>query len=269
MPLAQHSLPFPDPVERATVPAPSRPPALPHAPRTWYFIGTTLFGVGAFAVETIAQLGMYAVLIFGLGVAQVQTDAELKTVMMNGAWLSLAVIAGCPVLVGALWIPVRIARQSYCDYLGLRWPSRNEVAGGLVMLAAFQLAWFLLRLAFGQPIPGFMIDTYKTAKASGALDIYVIGFCVAAPIAEEFLFRGFVLRGLSQSFLRPAGAVVLSSLVWAYLHSQYNMFYMALIFTFGILLGTLRLRSGSTGLTVMLHALHNLIAVAQVAWLIG
>ena len=114
-----------------------------------------------------------------------------------------------------------------------------------------------------------MIDTYKTAKASGALDIYVIGFCVAAPIAEEFLFRGFVLRGWSQSFLRPAGAVVLSSLVWAYLHSQYNLFYMAAIFTLGILLGSLRLRSGSTWLTVMLHAVHNLLAVAQVAWLIG
>jgi membrane protease YdiL (CAAX protease family) len=232
-------------------------------------MGTTLFGVGVFAVETIAQLVMYAVLIFGFGVAQVQTHAQLKTVMMNGAWLSLAIIAGCPALVGALWIPVRIARQGYSDYLGLRWPSRSEIASGLAMLAVFQLAWFLLRFAFGQPIPDFMIDTYKTAKAGGALDIYVIGFCVAAPIAEEFLFRGFVLRGWSQSFLRPAGAVVLSSLIWASLHSQYNLFYMAAIFTLGILFGSLRLRSGSTWLTVMLHALHNMIAVAQVAWLIG
>jgi membrane protease YdiL (CAAX protease family) len=269
MPSPQHSLPFPDPAEPAVVLVPAKPPALPRSPRTWYFIGTALFGIGAFAVETIAQLVMFAVLIFGFGVAQVQTGEEAKAVMMNGAWLSLAIIAGCPFLLGALWIPVRSARQSYSDYLGLRWPSRGEVATGLAMLAVFQLVWFLLRLAFGHAIPDFMIDTYKTAKASGALDVYVIGFCVAAPVAEEFLFRGFVLRGWSQSFLRPAGAVVLSSLVWAYLHSQYNLFYMVCIFTFGILLGTLRLRSGSTWLTVMLHALHNLIAVAQVAWLIG
>lgn len=62
---------------------------------------------------------------------------------------------------------------------------------------------------------------------------------------------------------------MLSSLVWASLHSQYNLPDMTAIFTLGILLGTLRLRSGSTWLTVMLHAVHNLLAVAQVAWLIG
>jgi len=241
MPSPQHSLPFSDPAEPAIALVPAQPPALPRSPRTWYFIGTTLFGIGVFAVKTIAQLVMFAVLIFGFGVAQVQTAEEAKAVMMNGAWLSLAIIAGCPLLLGALWMPVRIARRGYSDYLGLRRSSRGEVATGLAMLAVFQLASFLLRLAFGQAIPDFAIDTYKSAKAVRGLDIYVIGFCVAAPIAEEFLFRGFLLRGWSQSFLRPAGAVVLSSLVWAYLHSQYNMFYMALIFTFGILLGTLRL----------------------------
>ena len=208
MPSPQHSLPFPDPAEPSIALAPAKPPALPRSPRTWYFMGTTLFGIGAFTIETIAQLAMYAVLFFGFGVAQVETSQEMKAAMMNGAWLSLAIIAGCPFLLGALWVPVRIARQSYSDYLGLRLPNRREVATGLAILAAVQLVLLVLRLGFGQAIPDFAIDTYKTAKASGALDIYVIGFCVAAPIAEEFLFRGFLLRGWSQSFLRPAGAVV-------------------------------------------------------------
>jgi membrane protease YdiL (CAAX protease family) len=114
-----------------------------------------------------------------------------------------------------------------------------------------------------------MTETYGSAKADGTLTVYIIGLCIAAPIAEEFVFRGFVLLGWSQSFLGPIGAVVLSSLIWAAMHTQYNLFYMFWIFSFGILLGTLRLRNGSTWLTVILHAAHNLIAIAQVALLVA
>lgn len=204
-PSPQQSLPFPDSTEPGLVPVPAEPPARP-APRTWYFIGTTLFGVGAFAIETIAQLVMYAVPIFGFGVAQVQTDAELKAVMMNGAWLSLAVIAGLPVVVGALWVPVRLARQGYRDYLGLRWPSRRELASGLIVLVAFQLAWLLLRLAVGLPIPDFMIDTYKTAKASGRLTSMSSGSVSRLRSRRSSFFEGsFYAAGRSRSSGRRVG----------------------------------------------------------------
>lgn len=245
------------------------PPATPRLPRTWYFTGTTVFGIGAFALQTAAQLVAFAILILVFHVGQVETAEQVEAVVTNGAWLSLSIIAGCPVALGALWIPVRMARRTYAAYLGLRWPTGGELGRGLAMLAAFLTTSFLLRLALHQPTPAFMIDTYKSARAGGALDIYIVGFCLAGPVAEEFLFRGFVLRGWPQSFLGPVGAVLLSSLVWASLHSQYNLFYMAQIFALGILLGTLRLRSASTWLTVVLHALNNLVAVAEVAWLIG
>ena len=91
----------------------------------------------------------------------------------------------------------------------------------------------------------------------------------AAPVAEEFLVRGFLLRGWSQSFLAPTGAVVLSSAAWAAVHTQYNWFYMSEIFALGILLGVLRLRNGSTWLTVILHAANNAVAVAVAAVAVG
>ncbi len=81
--------------------------------------------------------------------------------------------------------------------------------------------------------------------------------------------RGFLLRGWSQSFLRPVGAVVLTSAVWTGLHTQYNWFYLSEIFSIGLLLGYLRYRCGSTWLTVMLHATINVIALIEVAVIVA
>jgi membrane protease YdiL (CAAX protease family) len=260
----------------APIPAVSsvaEPPPLPVAatsrpPRTWYFIGTTLFGLGVFAALSLAQLATFIALIWHSGIPM-PTPEQVRALTRDGGWLALCVIASCPATLGALWIPIRIVRQRYSDYLALRWPHRGEVVRSLAMLAALLVTWFLLRMALGQTMPAFMTETYRSASASGTLVVYIVGLCIAAPIAEEFLVRGFLFRGWSQSFLGPIGTIVLTSIAWAALHTQYNAFYMSEIFTLGILLGVLRHRSGSTWLTVILHAANNAVAIAHVALVVA
>ncbi|MFX6031676.1 CPBP family intramembrane glutamic endopeptidase, partial [Acinetobacter baumannii] len=85
--------------------------------------------------------------------------------------------------------------------------------------------WDLLSRAMGREItPGFMGDVLKSAQADGALWLLVLAFCVAAPISEELLARGFLYRGWSESFLGVPGAILLSSLVWTIVHLQYDWF---------------------------------------------
>ena len=48
-----------------------------------------------------------------------------------------------------------------------------------------------------------------------------------------------------------------TSLLWAIIHLQYDWYVIAQIFVFGLLLGWLRWASGSTILTILLHALIN------------
>ena len=108
-----------------------------------------------------------------------------------------------------------------------------------------------------------MGDVLKSASADGALWLLVIAFCVAAPISEEFFARGFLYRGWSESFLGPAGAVVLSSVVWTGLHLQYDWFFLGEVFSIGLLFGYLRYRSNSIWLTIVLHGLNNLAATLQ------
>jgi membrane protease YdiL (CAAX protease family) len=108
-----------------------------------------------------------------------------------------------------------------------------------------------------------MVDVLKTARADGALWLLVFAFCVAAPAMEEFFARGFLYRGWSESFLRPAGAIILSSIVWTAMHLQYDWFFLGQVFSIGLLFGYLRYRSGSTWLTVVLHGINNLAATVQ------
>jgi membrane protease YdiL (CAAX protease family) len=49
------------------------------------------------------------------------------------------------------------------------------------------------------------------------------------------------------------------------MHTQYELFFLTQIFVLGLLLGWIRWRSGSTLLTIMLHALVNAGAFAQAA----
>jgi membrane protease YdiL (CAAX protease family) len=69
--------------------------------------------------------------------------------------------------------------------------------------------------------------------------------------------------------LKPAGAIVLSSLAWTVLHIQYDLFFLGEVFSIGVLFGYLRYRTGSLWLTILLHGLNNLAATVQTILLTG
>jgi len=59
--------------------------------------------------------------------------------------------------------------------------------------------------------------------------------------------------------------LVLTSAAWTVMHIQYDVFLLTHILLIGLLLGWLRWASGSTVLTIGLHALANLVATVQAA----
>jgi membrane protease YdiL (CAAX protease family) len=98
-----------------------------------------------------------------------------------------------------------------------------------------------------------------------ALTMYWIMTVVSAPLFEEIIFRGFLMRAWSESRLGSMGAIMLSSLIFAAIHLQYTPVNMAFVFGLGLLLGVMRWRSGSTTLTIMIHAAWNLTAGIAIA----
>jgi uncharacterized protein len=237
-------------------------------PRIWKFWGTLLWGLFIFAAMFVGQIAVVAWFVLRQE-GPIDIAAAIH-VVGGGLTISLSVIMGLPAVLAALWIAIRVSRTSFTDYLALRWTSWSNLLIGVVSLFVLVMGWDVLSRATGRAVePGFMGEVLKSAQADGALWLLVIAFCVAAPVSEELFARGFLYRGWSESFLRPAGAILLSSLVWTALHLQYDWFFFGEVFSIGLLFGYVRYRSGSTWLTIVLHALNNLAATLQSMWLAG
>jgi membrane protease YdiL (CAAX protease family) len=117
----------------------------------------------------------------------------------------------------------------------------------------------------GRPIvPDSMIEAYQTA---GFLPLFWLALMVAAPLAEETLFRGFLFGGILHSKSGARGALIITAGMWASTHVQYDWYGIATVFVLGLFLGYARLKTGSILVTMCLHSLMNLIATLQIVLL--
>jgi uncharacterized protein len=241
---------------------------IPRPPRIWKFWGTALWGLFIFAAMSVGQIAVVAWFVFRRE-GPIDIAATIH-VVGGGLTISLSVIMGLPAVLIGLWAAIRTSRTPFGDYLALRGTSWSNFLIGAVGLVVLVMGWDLLSRTLGREVaPGFMMDVLRSARADGALWLLVIAFCVAAPVSEELLARGFLYRGWSESFLGPFGAILLSSLLWTALHLQYDWFFFGEVFSIGLLLGYLRYRFNSTWLTIFVHGLNNAAAVAQTVWLAG
>jgi membrane protease YdiL (CAAX protease family) len=252
---------------------PANPPVIvepAHArPRAWNFWGTVLWGLVVFAAMFVGQIAVVILFVLKQG-GDIDLAAMIRVVAASGTAISLSVIAGLPAVLLALWVAIRWTRISFADYLALRWTSWRNVALGVVGLVVLVAGWDLLSRAIGKEVaPDFMVDVFKSARSDDALWLLVLAFCAAAPITEELFARGFLYRGLSESFLGVPGAILASSIVWTSLHLQYDWFFFGEVFCIGLWFGYIRYRTNSTWLTIVLHGLNNFAAVVQSYMLAG
>jgi len=247
---------------------PDHPPLVmtPAPPRVWKFWGTALWGLFIFAAMFVGQIGAIVLLVVlrGLPIDM----ASLQSIGHEPQALGLSVIMGLPTTLAAVWLAIRIKKASFVDYLALYWPSWKQLLFGAVGLVVIVLAWEVVSRSLGrEATPGFMTDLLKSGRDKGAALLLLVAFSVAAPMSEEVLARGFLFRGWSASFLRVPGAILLSSLVWTVVHLQYDMYFLAEVFTIGLWFGYMRYRANSLWLTIILHALNNMTAVVLTMWL--
>ncbi|MEN6625206.1 MAG: CPBP family intramembrane glutamic endopeptidase [Candidatus Sumerlaeia bacterium] len=187
----------------------------------------------------------------------------------GGLFQALALLAAVP---AGVWLILYFIHKNGGPpagwYLGVRAFSLQQLFLWLAVLVVMILVSDLITNMLGRRLePNIMIHLVRTAVAAPLLWAAMI---VAAPIFEELLFRGFLFRGIEFSRLGPDGAIILTAIGWALVHSQqYDSYEIATLFAMGMMLGYARARSGSIVLTILLHAANNLVAVAQMYYLIG
>jgi uncharacterized protein len=222
----------------------------------------------------LAWLAADAVVVFAFLLRWVALNPgaqlDLDKISHDGRLLALAAIVGTMAQCGVAILAIRRARWPVAAYLGLdRKPHAREVVFCLACVALILVASDLLSWLLGRELlPSFEVKVYESVRDPGAIALALTAVAIAAPIGEEIMFRGFLFRGWAASPLGVAGTIVLTSVTWAAMHTQYDWFEIVQIFCLGLLFGWVRWRSGSIALTMLMHAVTNVAATIETAVII-
>ena len=133
------------------------------------------------------------------------------------------------------------------------------VAAGL---AAGAVALGYLYLA---DVTGFLDDAMSERRSFATLGLWVLPVAlVAAPLFEEFIFRGLIFGGLRRSFgLWPAALA--SAALFAIVHPAISI---APVFVLGLCAALVYERTRSLLAPMLAHAVYNAVAIAAQVWLL-
>ena len=104
-------------------------------------------------------------------------------------------------------------------------------------------------------MPQWLKDTLKKMLEDSPLWVTLLSVSVFAPLFEEWLCRGLILRGLLSNRMHPAAAIAVSSVFFALLHM--NPWQAIPAFILGSLFGYVYYKTGSLKLTMLMHCVNN------------
>jgi membrane protease YdiL (CAAX protease family) len=241
-------------------------PPSPPKKQVWGFWATFGLGVATGVIFIIVQNLITVAFIIDRFIQNTNIGLSQLTqeIISNGDLLSAAIIASAVLCTGFVLLMIKARRGEPIDrYLALKSISVKTIFAMLVITIAFIAVSYGINY-FLRPPPetDFMANAYGNASQP---IVFWLATVLFAPIFEEIFVRGFLFIGFRQSRLGPAGAVILTSVIWALLHVQYSYYEMMLIFLLGIVLGIARHKTGSLWSSLIVHSFNNLLAMVMVA----
>ncbi len=192
-------------------------------------------------------------IVLGLGLVSAEFAA------MYGIVISYPVMFIPPLLYAS----VQSRRNEYFD-LGYALDSNNfgQMGGwklGLIVsIATIAVAFMTDSLTRIMPEAPQWFEDAMNSLMDAPTWLTLLSVSIFAPLFEEWLCRGLVLRGLLQK-KSPAVAISLSALFFAILHM--NPWQAVPAFILGLLFGYVYYKTGSLKLTMLMHCVNNTFAV--------
>lgn len=145
-------------------------------------------------------------------------------------------------------------------------PSSAAATAGVLLLPVLALVPALVMLATGltdwllsvAPLSGWEEELFESMAPTSVASVLLV--CVLAPVIEEMLFRGLILRGFLARYARWP-AIVVSALLFG--ASHLNIYQCVVGLLIGLPLGWLYERTRSLIPCIALHAAYN----TAVTWL--
>ena len=107
--------------------------------------------------------------------------------------------------------------------------------------------------------PGMEMDQIYTPATMPLAGFFLMVFwtCIVAPVTEEYMFRGMILRTLSKH--GAIFGIVMSALLFGLLHG--NMAQTPMAFLIGLIMGYVAAKSGNIRQTIFMHMVNNTFAM--------
>lgn len=234
----------------------------------WLIITFVLFQLTAGLV--------YALLLFATG--EIENISGLGEAMMTRLdLLFIGNSTGQIIFLGlATFAVVRLhlSGESVRSFMRMNWDndtSRYMVIAVIFAIVIQPLVLFLGHLNSMIPVPDSLIEMQESQfqmleaflKSDGVVWFALLNIALVPAFAEEFLFRGYILRAFEKSWGIIA-AIVLSSLIFGMFHLQLtNLLPLA---TLGGMLAILTWVSASVWPAVLAHFLNNGAAVIMATY---
>lgn len=189
-----------------------------------------------------------------------------KRLEVPAALASLA--AQTATAVGYLLVASRKGRGSLRDDFGLTLRVRDAVWFPLGLGLAALSGVLLGPIVDAGHLSDSSQDVVRLVQRAHGVDtaLFVVGVLLVAPVGEELLFRGALLRAVLRR-TSPAAAIWVSALAFALVHVALDPgagFAVPALLLLGLLSGWRALRSGELSQSILLHAGFNLLAVLQI-----
>jgi hypothetical protein len=206
----------------------------------------------------LGQVAVVGLVSAGVLFLTVGVSAQIFNVAW-GLWFSSVFV-----FLAVPFVVLQVSGRSPLRTTGLDQPAGRALAAGFALGVFNYLAWAVPLMWLAERLfPKEVVERYSSAKlferqSTVEIVALVAAVSLAAPVCEEFLYRGLVQPGLAPRLSMPR-SVVVTALLFSLMHFD-PVGFMAR-FELGLVFGLLAWRGGSLWPAIGAHAANNIASV--------
>ncbi|WP_310413572.1 type II CAAX endopeptidase family protein [Chamaesiphon sp. OTE_8_metabat_110] len=213
-----------------------------------------VFVVGFFFVGQFLLPAIFSILV----------EPATLTTRGQGLYVFSSYVLMASLGIGVLFLSIKSYMPLPPDWFKFNWRSNWLLwgIGGYLIATPIVIVVSLIndKIWHGQGGSNPLLQIVLEDRDSTALVLFFVTAAVAAPLFEEFLFRGFLLPSLTR-YVPVWGAIAISGLVFGVAHLSLSE--ILPLTTLGIILGIVYVRTRNLLAPMLLHSLWNSTTLAS------
>jgi uncharacterized protein len=185
-------------------------------------------------------------------------NPAILTTQGQGLYVFSSYVLMASLGIGVLYLSIKSYFPLPADWFKFNWKSNWLLwgIGGYLVATPIVIVVSLIndKIWHGQGGSNPLLQIVLEGKDATALLLFFVTAAVAAPLFEEFLFRGFLLPSLTR-YIPVWGAIAISGLVFGVAHLSLSE--ILPLTTLGIILGIVYVRTRNLLAPMLLHSLWN------------